>query len=158
MSFRSAMICLLLFLHISLRAASAQVNVADEATIRKIVSDFEVYWTKCDANGLARLWTEDGDFLSPYATFAKDRGEIETFYKDAFASGYCGSNASGTITKVRFVRDDLAIVDGAWDIKGAHDQNSHPVPEEKGRFTAVTKKQSGRWLIVAQREMIPAAQ
>jgi len=151
------MICLLLFLNVFLRGASAQVSAADEATIRKIVSDFEVYWTKCDAKALARLWTEDGDFLSPYATFAKDRGETEKFYRDAFASGYCGSNASGTITNIRFVRDNVAIVDGTWDIKGAHDQNSHLVPEEKGRFTAVTKKQSGRWLIVAQREMIPAA-
>jgi ketosteroid isomerase-like protein len=55
------------------------------------------------------------------------------------------------------VRDDVAIVDGTWDIKGAHDQSGGSAPEEKGRFTAVAKKQGSRWFIVAQREMIPAS-
>ena len=132
-------------------------NSPGEAAIRKIVSDFERAWTKCDAKALAGLWIEDGDFLSPYGTFAKGRAEIEKFYAGAFASGYCGSSGAGTITNIRLLGDEVAIIDGEWDIKGAHTQNGRATPEEKGLFTAVAKKRGARWLLVAQREMVPAS-
>ena len=139
-----------------LSTGQAENNSPGEAAIRKIVSDFEGAWTKCDAKALAGLWIEDGDFLSPYGTFAKGRAEIEKFYATAFASGYCGSSGTGTIGNIRFLGDEVAIIDGEWDIKGAHDQNRRAAPEEKGLFTAVAKKRGTRWLLVAQREMVPA--
>jgi uncharacterized protein (TIGR02246 family) len=134
----------------------AQINRADEAALHHIVTDLEGAWANCDAKALAALWTEDGDFLSPCGTLAKGRAEIERFYADAFSSGYCHSTATGTVSNIRFVEQDIAIVDGTWDIKGAHDPQGLAAPEEKGRFTAVAKKLGARWFIMAQREMIPA--
>jgi len=58
----------------------------------------------------------------------------------AFASACCGSNASGTISNIRFARDDAAIVDGAWDINGNHDQPGHVAPEEKETLYAGHKE------------------
>jgi uncharacterized protein (TIGR02246 family) len=138
------------------RAAGTQASAADEKAIGSIVPNFEKAWTKCDAKALATLWTEDGDFQSPYNSFAKGRKEIESFYHDAFASGYCGSKATGKIENIRMVQKKVAIVDGAWSIQGARSQSGHEAPEEKGRFTAIAIKQNGAWLMVAQREMIPA--
>ena len=129
----------------------------DEAAIRKIMADFEADWAKCDAKALAGLWTEDGDFLSPYGNAATGREQIEKFYAGAFASGYCGSKVTGIINNIRFVRGGVAVVDGTWDIKGARDQKGGSAPEEKGRFTAVAIKRGDHWLIVAQREMIRVA-
>lgn len=137
-------------------AAQVPANNADEAAIRAIVTRFEAAWSKCDATALASLWTEDGDFHSPYDLAAKGRAEIEKFYGGAFSEGYCGSRASGAIDRIRFVRDDVAVIDGTWGIEGAHDQNKHEQPPEKGLFTVVARKQGGRWWIVALREMIPA--
>lgn len=114
-------------------------------------------WTRCDAKALALLWTEDGDFQSPYDSVAKGRREIEKFYRDAFNSGYCGSRGTGKIQNIRFVQKNVAIIDGTWEIQGTHDQNKQDMPPEQGRFTAVVTKQNGAWLIVVQREMIPAA-
>jgi uncharacterized protein (TIGR02246 family) len=133
-----------------------RTSPGDKAAIGSIVSNFETAWAKCDAKALAALWTKVGDFQSPYNSFAKGRAEIETFYSGAFGSGYCKSKAVGKIDNIRFVQVNLAIIDGTWHIKGARDQNGHEAPEEKGRFTAVVEKQNSAWLIVAQREMIPA--
>ncbi len=68
-------------------AAEMRTSGADDAAIRSIVPNFEMAWTKCDAKALALLWTEDGDFQSPYGSFAKGRREIGKFYGDAFGSG-----------------------------------------------------------------------
>jgi uncharacterized protein (TIGR02246 family) len=146
-----------LSLVVALSTCQAENDSASEAAIRKIVSDFETAWTKCDAKALAGLWIEDGDFLSPYGTFAKGRAEIEKFYASALASGYCGSSGTGTISNIRLLGDEVAIIDGEWGIKGKHNQNGQAMPEEKGLFTAVAKKTGTRWLIVAQREMVPAS-
>lgn len=147
---------LLVFVFATAWAAGARTKVTDDAAIRSIVPNFEMTWTKCDAKALAQLWTEDGDFQSPYASFANGRREIEKFYRDAFDSGYCGSSGTGKIENLRFVQEGVAIIDGAWEIRGAHDQNKQAMPPEQGRFTAIVTKQNGAWRIVAQREMIPA--
>ena len=137
-------------------ASQTASHRGDETAIRDIVTRFEADWAKCDANGLAGLWTENGDFHSPYDAAAKGRNEIQKFYADAFSAGYCGSKATGTIERIRFVNGDVAIIDGAWGIEGAHDQNKHEQPAEKGLFTVVARKQGSQWWIVALREMIPA--
>lgn len=148
---------LIVFMAASVWTATPGTSAADDAAIRSIVHNFETAWTKCDAKALAQLWTEDGDFQSPYGSFAKGRIEIEKFYRDAFDSGYCGSRGTGKIQNIRFVQKNVAIIDGTWEIRGAHDQKGHDMQPEKGRFTAVVTRQNGAWFIVAQREMIPAA-
>lgn len=65
----------------TLRASDVQQIRGDEVDLRGIASNFESAWTKRDAKGLAALWTEDGDFQSPYDSFAKGRAEIEAFYR-----------------------------------------------------------------------------
>jgi len=68
---------------------------------------------------------------------------------------YCGSDGSGTISLI-VVRNDVAVIDDACNIRGARDQNGHAAPQEKGLFTEIAKKEGDRWFIVAQREVVPA--
>ncbi len=147
---------LIVFVFGVVSATEMRTSAVDDAALRSIVPNFEMAWTKCDAKALALLWTEDGDLQSPYGSFAKGRREIEKFYGDTFDSGYCGSSGTGKIEHIRFVQKNVAIIDGTWDIRGAHNQDGHGAPAEKGRFTAFLIKRNGAWLIVAQREMIPA--
>lgn len=145
------------FMFTTVSPAEMGTTAVDDAAIRSIVPNFEMAWTKCDAKALALLWTEDGDFQSPYGSFAKGRIEIEKFYREAFDSGYCGSQGTGRIEIIRLVEKNVAIIDGTWEIRRAHEQDGHKMLPERGRFTAVVTKQSRAWRIVAQREMIPAA-
>lgn len=147
---------LLVIVFPSVGTSEMPADSADEAGLKNMISNFKAAWTKCDKKALAALLAEDGDFQSPYDFFAKGRAAIEAFYSGVFSSGYCGSKGEGEIASIRFVQPGLAIMDGTWRISGAHDQSGDEAPEEKGRFTAVATKGSGAWLIVAQREMIPA--
>lgn len=150
-------VLLAVFMFATAWAAETGKTTADDATIRSIVPNFEKAWTRCDAKALSLLWTKDGDFQSPHASFARGRREIEKFYREAFDSGYCGSAGTGKIESIRLVQKNVAIIDGTWEIRGAHDQNKQDMPPEQGRFTAVVTRQNDAWRIVAQREMIPAA-
>ena len=157
MQHKRVMFCVLgLTLLLTISGAESRPGADEQSSIRAIVTDFETAWAKCDAKALSGLWTDDGDFQSPYGSLAKGRAEVEKFYSSALSAGYCQSKATGTIDNIRFVRNDVAVVDGTWGIQGARDQNGKAQAEEKGRFTAVAKKQGSKWLIVAQREMIPA--
>jgi uncharacterized protein (TIGR02246 family) len=55
-----------------------------ESAIGNIVTDFEAAWAKCEARSFAPLWTEYGDFLSPFGTFAKGRAEVEKILRRRF--------------------------------------------------------------------------
>jgi uncharacterized protein (TIGR02246 family) len=135
--------------------AAARTRAGDEAAIRNMLTDFTVHWHDSDAQGLAMFWTPDGDFINPDGMYLKGRQQIQGFYAQAFSMGYAGSQATATVEHIRFLKPDLALIDGKFGISGAVSKDRQPLPVEKGYFTAVVKEESGRWWIVSNREMEP---
>jgi hypothetical protein len=59
---------------------------------------------------------------------------------------------SVTVERVRFLRPDVALVDGTFHITGS------TLPgEPRGLQTVVLVKEQGRWLAAAIRRMVPVA-
>ncbi len=135
--------------------ATAHTRANDEAAIRNLLTNFTVHWHDSDARGLAMFWTPDGDFINPDGTYLKGRQQIQGFYAQAFSMGYAGSRATATVEHIRFLKPDLALIDGKFRISGAVTKDRQPLPVEKGYYTAVVKEESGRWWIVSNREMEP---
>lgn len=125
-----------------------------EQEIRKMPQDLSSAWAHADARAMAGLFAEDGDLVIPSGDFLGGRSAIQNFYQSVFEHGYTGSHAGSEIKRIR-VRGAMAVVDGAWSITGAKDAAGAPRPAEQGLFTAVLKKQGGKWYILALREMVP---
>jgi len=60
----------------------------------------------------------------------------------------------GVIEQIRFLRSDMAVVDGSWTITGAKDANGKALPLLRGRGCEAVQKKRGRWRFVATREMV----
>jgi uncharacterized protein (TIGR02246 family) len=128
----------------------------DEAQVRKLIPEFAAAWERAGGPGLASFFAPDGDLIIPTGQVFSGRETIGNFYSSVFANGYKGSVGSGEIVRLRFVEPGVAVGDGTWSIVGARDKTGKPAPAERGVFTFVATKQTGRWYISALREQTSA--
>lgn len=153
----SILACVLLMTVASLISlpATARTQTGDTAMIQNLIGSFTAHWHDSDARGLAMFWISNGDFINPDGQYLKGRDQIQGFYAQAFSMGYAGSEATATVDRIRFLKPDLALVDGRFEISGAVSKDRQSLPIEKGYYTALVEKESGRWWIVSNREMEP---
>lgn len=129
------------------RATNAALDyAADEERLRKLWHHFEVLYNKHDAQGLANLYAPEGDRFNPQGQFACGRLEVTKQYDAIFENeDDPGSDPQHSTIMVRFLRPDVALLDGRWEAE-------LPSGKIAGYFTVTTTKENGRWYIAAGRD------
>lgn len=128
-------------------AASGETAVH---SVEPVIANVLNAWDRSDAHAIAAQYEADGDFVSPDGMHAEGRQQIEAFYRGAFARGYSGSHAIGTVIHVRNLSGTVALVDGNWTIEVT--PASKIRRREAGLFFAVLRRDDTRWWIAALRE------
>ena len=135
--------------------ANADNRDPDRDAIYGLVDRLVACWERASAQGLSELWQADGDIIVPDGSLLRGRNEIESFYSGVFAGGYGASAAIAPIGQLRFLSADVALIDGQFIVRRVLPANRQELPPERGFFSIIAQKVSGRWLIVAVREMEP---
>ncbi len=148
---------LLLCLPGSRSSAAPGKEIKQEEAIRKPVADFAAAWNADDARAMAMMWTDDGDLVQPGGRMTRGRSEIEKRLAEEHSFFYKGSQFTSTVDSIRFIRPDVAVVDGAWQAVGVRAPNGKELPALKGLYTLVVSKKGGKWQAVSSRTMVPAA-
>jgi uncharacterized protein (TIGR02246 family) len=142
---------------ITMIAPALAQSAADETAIRKVTEQFAPAWAKGDDKSLGALYTADADYVSSTGLVAKGRTEIEKAYATQFTGVYKGTSLKAGVTNVRFLKPDVAIVNGTFEVSGMRGSDGKEVPPRNGISTSVVVKQNGQWLITALRAWIPPA-
>ncbi|HEY3169996.1 MAG TPA: hypothetical protein VGK08_03250, partial [Thermoanaerobaculia bacterium] len=87
---------------------------------------------------------------------ARGRGEVQKAFTEQWAGIYKGTRLAHTITSVHFVKSDVAIADGAFDISGMKDATGKALSSRSGLSTIVAVKKGERWYVAALRGMVPS--
>ena len=153
---RSLFPALVVFLSAVPAVAEGPVNAADEKDIRSIGAQVQEAWNKADAKMLADLWLTDGDYVSSTGRAAHGRAEVQKAFAEQWSTIYRGTKISHTFTSVNFVRRDVAIADGAFEISGMKDAAGKLLPARSGLSTVVAVKKGDRWYVAALRGMVPS--
>jgi len=133
-----------------LLAAFAAPAAAEDPSA--LLDQFMKAWSESDAKSIAALFAGDADFVNPDGYKASGRDAIEAFYASAFVRGYAGSRGAGEVVSQREVAPGLVLIDGRWSIAGARTETGAPRPAEQGILSALVRKDSEGWRIVALRE------
>ena len=141
---------------VSVPAAAQSPNPADEKDVRSIGAQIQDAWNKADAKMLADLWLTDGDYVSSTGRAAHGRAEVQKAFAEQWATLYKGTKIAHTFTSVNFVRRDVAIADGAFEITGMRDSAGKILPTRSGLSTIVAVKKGDRWYVAALRGMVPS--
>lgn len=147
---------LVVFLFSVCALAQAPATAADEKDIRSIGAQVQDAWNKADAKMLADLFLTDGDYISSTGRTARGRAEVEKGFRDQWSGIYKGTKMAHTLTSVRFVRRDVAISDGAFEISGMKDASGKLMSTRSGLSTVVAVKKGDRWYVAALRGMVPS--
>jgi uncharacterized protein (TIGR02246 family) len=117
----------------------------DEQAIDEIVKRMEAAWNLGDGAGFAAPFADDATFTHIYGGRFEGRAEIGTNHQQVFDTVYKGSRSAFTLSKVRFIRPDIAI--GLVEVRvtiqagvAAREILAHP--------SFVAAKENGNWRLV----------
>lgn len=103
-------------------------------TLQRVLTDYEVAWKAKDADGLAKLFAEDGFVLPSGNLPVRGRENIKRFYT--------GSGGGLSLRALAYATEGPVgyIIGGYAGVKGQPDT---------GKFTLTLKKVRDRWLIMS---------
>jgi creatinine amidohydrolase len=131
-------------------------TAGDDRAISRMGWGFSIAWANKDADGIAVLWSEEGDILHPDGMSERTPAVIRRNRAQLFVrSEYKVSRHPLQVGHIRCLSNDVAVADGKWELRGVTDGTGQPVPAMTGLFTMVLKRQ-GAWRIEAYRYTIDA--
>jgi uncharacterized protein (TIGR02246 family) len=151
---RGMLILVFLVAAMSVFGAAARDNASDRAAIQQVLDAHGNAWTKGDAVAAASVMTEDADWVSGGGDVIEGRPAIEAAHREWLSGGAKGSRHAHLGTpKIRFIRSDVAVVDGDSYIGGLRDERGKEMPPSFSRYTAVMVKDGGGWKVSAFRSL-----
>ena len=130
-------------------------DVAHEQVVRKLYDDFVAAWNRHDAKALADMWAVDGDHREPDGTEAKGRVAVAKLLTRQHESVFAKTRLNLSLADVWFIGDQMALIDGGYEIYGIQLPDGTEIPARRGHLTSVLLYEQGKWWIVASRLMIP---
>lgn len=82
---------------------------------------------------------------------AKGRAEVEKLFAEAYSNRLNDAHITSRIDSIRFVKPDVALVDGSFEAVGVRRPDGTAIPAVKGLYTWVVVKHKGKWWIEADR-------
>jgi uncharacterized protein (TIGR02246 family) len=130
------------------KAPAAQTDTKDGEAIKKVAAGIDAAWNKGDAIALAAHWAEDGTVVNPMGEITVGRAEIEKNMAAEFAGPMKGTKHKLTVTRIYWLKPDVAVVDGEVEVTPVSSPNGNVMPPWKANFTAIfAKDRGGKWVL-----------
>jgi uncharacterized protein (TIGR02246 family) len=129
--------------------AGDKADAGDGKALQEQNEAFVAAFNRGDIKAVAEAYAPDADFLSAQGQRIKGRDALEKYFTKGFAESK-GLKLQHTDSSIRFLKPDVAIADGTWEITGRPEGNP-----ARGHYTAILMKRDGKWLIVYDRPMVP---
>jgi uncharacterized protein (TIGR02246 family) len=133
--------------------ALSQDTAAEAEAIEMQATKYEEGWNNGDVQAAASIYAPDADIIDFMGRSYKGREEIEKSIAEVLTM-YEGSQIKLERTSIRFIKPDLAVWDGTWELTGVPEVEG-PAPPTKGLSTVVAVKQEGQWLIAYGLSNVP---
>ena len=127
----------------------------DEAALRKAQDDFATAWNNHDAQAMAMLWAEDGDWVGPDGGYIQGRQKIEDMLAEAHTGDWAPSKITVKVLGVRFLKPDVGVDNAEQEITGARDFFDSALPAQKVSATSIMVKKDGKWQTAVYRAFVP---
>ena len=128
---------------------------AREAEIRKVYATWVEAWNRHDVPAMSAIWALDGDMLEPDGRHADKRSGVAKLFEEEHTSVFKTARMKLAIDSVWFIKDDVALADGTYELDGVRGPEGKDLPTRKGHFSTVWLRENGKWWVTANRTMIP---
>jgi uncharacterized protein (TIGR02246 family) len=133
---------------LALASTTAAQSKSDEEAVGKLPQKFCDAWAKHDGHELAKIMSEDVDFVTVATTYLHGRADFEKFHVRLLSGRFKEASLNLLETTTRFLRPDMAVVHWSWKIEGDKNRDGTARPPRWGMMTLVAEKKAGEWLVV----------
>ncbi len=147
---------IVLLVSVALVCISAQANVHqpdDEARIRRIIQEQEVGWNQGNARKYCARFQEDSSLTSILGSVYYGRATVEERMAEIFAGVFKSSRISKKVQRIRFVGENVAIVDIDTEVRGFKSLppgvKASPDGVLRTRLQEVMVEENRTWSVVA---------
>lgn len=134
--------------------ADTAAQTRDEQAIRAVEAAYDAAWDAGDLAGLLALLAPDVVVVNPFGEATQGRDDFGRSLASLIASGASGSRHRSRILGVRFVTDDVAVLDGEATIDGLPPDVAAGNGPVVHRFTDLFVRKDGVWLIAQIRAYV----
>src|SRR5579871_2848561 len=127
-------------------SGQGQAPANDEQAVRKASSAHLEALNKGDLGGVMAFWAPDADYIDEAGKATRGQEALTAQFKTMLGN-LKGAKISGKINSVKFLRPDVAIVDGSLET-AAKDGT-----RESNRYAIVWAKSGDKWLISSARDL-----
>lgn len=117
---------------------------ADEELVRKTEAAYDEAWQRGDIESILSYFTDDALLISPRDDVAFGKEEIRNLFQTFLNGEARNTKHTSQITRISFVSDDVAVVDGVATIEGG---TNLPSAITQHRFTDILVRRGEVWLI-----------
>jgi uncharacterized protein (TIGR02246 family) len=103
-------------------------------------------WAKNDADGVSKVFTEDGILILPGDVLKKGRDEIRNFMVAAYAGPFKNTGVIGNPADIRFVTDEVALLRTHGGILAEGETEIDPELAVRSTWVCV-KQDDGEWYL-----------
>src|SRR5262249_27014233 len=118
----------------------------NEREVRAGIDSYIAAFNKGDLDGLLAHFTADADFINDSGEQYKGKASLGELCKRSLVE-LKGQKLRVDITSLRFLRPDVALVDGKAELSGPDGTI------DSGRFTAIWTKSGSKWLLSSVRDV-----
>lgn len=124
--------------------------MAEDTSPEKVAVAFIEAWNRHDADALAELFVPDADFVNVVGLWWRDREKIRIAHDYGFQRIFSNSHMTLRRVAVRHLGADVAVVHGAWTLRGQNSHGEREAGERRGVISFTVQRQSdGEWLAVS---------
>jgi uncharacterized protein (TIGR02246 family) len=116
----------------------------DEPAIRAVEAAYDEAWNNGDIEALVHCLTRDAVLVNPRNEVARGRAEIMRVVGEFLNGPARGSKHKSLISRVEFITEDVAIVDGQARIVDLAGHTEHALIHQ---FTDILVRKNGVWAI-----------
>jgi uncharacterized protein (TIGR02246 family) len=129
-------------------AATAAKPAGEEAALHQAAASYSAAFARGDSAAVLAMWTPDAEFIDDEGKVYRGHEALAPLFAKSLPS-FKGYKITSKLTSVRFVKPDVALVDG--------EQTFTPPQGETdiSRFTSVWVKDGGQWRIRSARDLSP---
>jgi uncharacterized protein (TIGR02246 family) len=117
-----------------------------EQAVRKAVAAFLEAMNKGNVEGVMAFWAPDADLIDEDGKPTRGHDALAARFK-TFLGNLKGSKVGGKIYSVKFLRPEVAMVDGSFETTSADGER------DSNRYAVVWVKSGDKWLISSARDL-----
>jgi uncharacterized protein (TIGR02246 family) len=133
---------------------TVRADQKEDDAIHRRHDEWTAAWNKHDPKLMAAFFLADGDLINPFGRHAKGTEEIEKLFTDEQNGAMAGTTYSGTIEHIRYIGNNVAIVDVAGEVGGMKGPGGAAAPPNKQHVTWIAEKKGGKWMAAGARAFV----